>query len=181
MRTFFLLSILIIWSIQGISQSELKSDWYNAPDFYLKPAKGKKVKLSDLKGKVVYLDVWASWCLPCMKNIPSLNSLRNTFQSESDVVIIGINLDDSKKRWKKVVKQYGLQKNLELFTENGMNSKFVEDYFVQALPHYVLIDKNGQLHDSTAAGPSSIEDEIRYLLQFSPFNTEVRVPALSEQ
>ena len=62
-----------------------------------------------------------------------------------------------------------------------MKSQFVRDYFVQALPHYILIDKNGQLHDSTAPGPSSIESKIRYLLQLDPANTAELVPSLLEQ
>ena len=163
--------LFLSFFLLGQAQESLKSEWYNAPDFYLKPAKGKKVKLSNLNGKVVYLDIWASWCLPCVKNMPNLNHLRSEFKNDDDVVIIGINLDDSKKTWKKAVKKYGLQKNMEVFAGNGMNSKFAKDYFIQALPHYILIDKNGQLHNSSASGPASISDEIRYLKQFEPANT----------
>ncbi len=108
-------------------------------------------KLSDYKGKVVVLDIWASWCAPCRAEFPSLRMLEEELQGK-DVVFIGLSLDTKYKDWADMVKAENLL-GVQLYT----NSKgvIIDDYKIQAVPQFIVFSKEGKTVIFDAPRPSS--------------------------
>lgn len=137
-----------------------------APKFKLKDNNEKTVALSDLKGKVVYLDIWASWCAPCRKEIPALKDLQEKYK-ERELEIVSISIDTKMDNWLKIIKDYKLG-GIQLIDNVGSEkSKTARDYNVHGVPHFVLIDKRGKIVLPSAPRPSEpalLEKELDKLL-----------------
>lgn len=124
--------------------------------------KGGTTSLSDLKGKFVYIDVWATWCGPCKAEIPSLKKLELQYKTKN-IEFISISVDDARRSgtmekahesWKNMVKEKQLT-GTQLFTGNGWNTDFIQDYKINAIPRFLLIDTKGNIIDADAPRPSS--------------------------
>ncbi len=139
-----------------------------APDFVLEERSGNKVSLKELQGKVVYIDLWASWCKPCLVEIPAANALRKKFEGK-DVAFVYISIDDDKEDWEKLLDKKPEFKGIQLIAESGWTSKIMTDYQIQGIPKYMLISKDGKIVTLEAKKPSSpeIEDQITALLNRS--------------
>lgn len=124
-----------------------------APAFSLTDAKGRTVKLSDFKGKVVYIDFWASWCTPCLAEFKHLPALKSMLPSDS-VVLLYINVDDDKNRWLAASAKH-LSTETDLWAGNLFTSEVAQAYQVHGVPKYVLIDKEGRIFNMQAPRPSS--------------------------
>ncbi len=74
-----------------------------APDFAYTDIKGQTVALSSLKGKNVYIDVWATWCGPCKREIPHLEELQETYKGNDNIVFASVSIDENKEAWEKMV------------------------------------------------------------------------------
>lgn len=138
-----------------------------APDFELTDIDGKTVRLSDFKGKVVYIDFWATWCAPCRRYLPYSKKLEQEFDPEK-VEFVYISLDENKETWEKYVKQNGLTGTQLCATSgHGYNAKIAELYKVKNLPSYFLVDAEGKIARSPASNPASsqVKEEIRELLR----------------
>jgi peroxiredoxin len=114
-----------------------------APDFSVTDESGKTVKLSDFKGRTVVLLFWASWCGPCLKELPDLLQFYNG-QRKSEVVFIAISLDNDKESWASAVKKYKLPFT-NVFDGKGWMSEPALIYGVSGIPDHFLIDANGVL------------------------------------
>ena len=112
---------------------------YQAPAFTL-PGQNQTIQLSNYKGKVVYLDFWASWCGPCKRSFPWMNELQ-TLYGEDGFEIIAINLDTSRKDAEEFLKEMPAKFKVA-FDKSG---KTAEAYNLKAMPSSFLIDKNGRL------------------------------------
>lgn len=108
-------------------------------NFKLKSNEGK-ISLSKFKGKVVYVDFWASWCAPCRKSFPWMNKMHSKYKKKG-LKIIGISLDSDKS-----VTEAFLKKNPALFTiAYDPDGKVADDYNVQVMPTSYLIGRDGKL------------------------------------
>ena len=112
-----------------------------APDFTLAEQSGKTVNLNDYKGKVIYLNFWASWCAPCMKKMELMQSLQSGKQNPN-VVYVNISLDRKEEAWQKTLKKKNFS-GIHLWAEGNIDSKIAKDYQITILPQYYIIDKNG--------------------------------------
>lgn len=130
-----------------------------APAFSLTETQGKTVKLSDFKGKVVYIDFWASWCVPCLAEFKHLPNLKSLLPADS-VVMLYVNLDDEKSRWLAASAQY-LPGERDLWGGDIFKSEVAKAYQVHGIPKYVLIDPKGRIFSLQAARPSSAEAVLR--------------------
>jgi thiol-disulfide isomerase/thioredoxin len=130
-----------------------------SPTFAFNDINNKEVKLSDLKGKPVYIDVWATWCGPCQREIPYLKEIEKEFHSTIHFVSIAMN--DNKEKWKKMVKKEKLG-GFQLFAEKE-ESSFFDEYIVEGIPRFILLDKEGNIIDANAPRPSS--GEIQSIMQ----------------
>jgi thiol-disulfide isomerase/thioredoxin len=115
---------------------------------------GDPVSLSDLKGKNVYIDFWATWCAPCKKEFPHLKKIEKKYH-DSNIVFVGISLDKESKKdaWRRMVGEEGLT-GLQLFADDSFNSAFAKTFLISAIPRFVLIDKEGKIVSANAPRPS---------------------------
>ena len=126
--------------------------------------KGGKTSLSDLKGKYVYVDVWATWCGPCKAEIPSLKELEKKYQGKS-IHFVSISIDDDRSHggswdkahedWKAMVADKELG-GIQVFADNDWKSEFVQAYKINGIPRFILIDPAGNIVAADAPRPSSL-------------------------
>ncbi|WP_164113039.1 MULTISPECIES: TlpA family protein disulfide reductase [Sphingobacterium] len=124
-----------------------------ASDFEYPDVHGKMVSLSGQKGKVVLVDVWATWCGPCKKEIPALKKIEEEMEGK-DVVIISISVDElkDKEKWSKMVNDADLG-GVQLFA--GAKSKISDDYKITSIPRFMVFDKEGKIVSVDAPRPSN--------------------------
>lgn len=135
-----------------------------APTFELYDIDSTLVKLEDFKGKIIYIDIWATWCSPCIKELPDLDKLQTEFK-DKNIVFISICQNDDKERWKASVLTKELQ-GIHLFVHES-EKKFLSDYLVTGIPRFILIDENGFIIDSEALRPSNpdLKEQLNELLK----------------
>lgn len=136
-----------------------------SPNFELYDIENNLVSLRDLKGKVVYINIWATWCKPCVREIPHLNKLEKEFRDKK-IHFVSINKNDSKDRWAKMVNDMELS-GIQLYAPDN-NISFFTKYVVQAIPRFILIDKNGKIIEYNAKRPSDplLKKQLEELLKF---------------
>jgi thiol-disulfide isomerase/thioredoxin len=116
--------------------------------------KGGKTSLADLKGKYVYIDVWATWCAPCKAEIPALKVLEKEFLGKNiQFVSISVDKPEAYETWKKMVATEQLG-GVQLYADNNFESQFIMDYGINAIPRFILIDSAGNIIDADAPRPS---------------------------
>jgi peroxiredoxin len=109
-----------------------------APAFTLPGVSGKKISLSDFKGKVVLLDFWATWCPPCRASTPALVRLGEKFKGKN-FTVLGISLDEEQDAVPAFLKAEGVTHPVVY----ALGSTVDEDYGVRAIPSFLIIDKDG--------------------------------------
>ncbi|WP_317206629.1 TlpA disulfide reductase family protein [Hymenobacter sp. 15J16-1T3B] len=126
-----------------------------APDFTLQDETGKPVALSSFRGKVVYLDFWASWCGPCLAEVPAATELKQKFAGR-DVVFLYVSVDEREKDWQNLLAKRQLlgHGSVHLWAK-GFGSATATAYQVNAIPAYFIIGRDGRLVADRAARPSS--------------------------
>jgi len=119
--------------------------------------KGGTTSLNDLKGKYVYVDVWATWCGPCKREIPFLKEVEKAYHGKN-VEFVSISVDKAKdhEAWKKMVEEKELG-GVQLFADKDWSSDFVKDYKINGIPRFILIDPVGNIVTPDAPRPSSEE------------------------
>ncbi|QOD60228.1 TlpA family protein disulfide reductase [Polaribacter haliotis] len=115
---------------------------------------GGTKSLDDLKGKYVYIDVWATWCGPCIAEIPSLKKVEKEFHDKNiEFVSISIDTEKDYEKWKKMIVDRELG-GLQLMADNNWDSKFIQDYGIKGIPRFILIDPQGNIVSANAPRPS---------------------------
>ncbi|MFA6128982.1 MAG: TlpA disulfide reductase family protein [Bacteroidales bacterium] len=125
-----------------------------------KDAQGNTVKLSDFKGKLVYVDVWATWCGPCKYEIPYLDTLETDYHGK-DIVFISYSIDEDKPAWLKFVPENKLQ-GVQIIGENAWESKLCKDYKIMGVPTFMLFDKEGKIVSVKMTRPSDKKTRERF-------------------
>lgn len=114
-----------------------------APDFTAATIEGNTVKLSDLEGKVVVLEFWATWCGPCIPDVPHLKELHAKYKSEN-FQLVGVSLDTELNKLKQFVKDREMTWP-QIWQEKEWKGPVVELYNVTGIPDSYLIDQNGKI------------------------------------
>ena len=153
-----LIALCIVTSARAVRVGEA------APAFELAQADGKPVSLAQLRGNVVYVDFWASWCAPCKRSFPWMNALHDQHRGDG-FVIIGINVDKRRSDADRFLRDVPAAFPI-VFDTNGATPAAFD---VKGMPSSYLIDRNGVViaveegfHDDRAA---ALENRIRALLQ----------------
>lgn len=128
-----------------------------APNFKGHSILGEEISLNSLKGKVVYVDVWATWCGPCLAEIPHSKALQSKFRKDENVVFLFVSIDENKADWEAKVKsekEWNGTHIIEQRNEKGA-SGLLESYQIGGIPRHMLIDKKGLIANTNAPRPSS--------------------------
>jgi peroxiredoxin len=133
-----------------------------AYNFSLKDTKDQTVSMSDFKGKVVVMDIWAMWCAPCLAEKPFFQKVEESFKDRNDIVFIGVSHDGYAKKepWKAFVARKGF-KNIELLSE--YTESIGKYYKVDGIPRFMIFDKEGKIVTVDAPRPS--DPEFRSLIE----------------
>jgi len=122
-----------------------------APAFTLQSDAGTQHSLADYKGKVVFIDLWASWCGPCREQTPFLAKLYDKYKSDDRIAIISVAVADGNKEWRQA-----LEKDkptwLQLIDKDNLVDKA---YVANMIPQFIIVDKKGNIANFNAPGPSS--------------------------
>ena len=126
-----------------------------APVFTLKDAQGAEHSLVNFKGKLLVIDVWATWCCSCLKKIPLFLQLADKYRYRNDVAFITISIDRSKVRpkWLKALQEHGMTGLLNLIPDMDHVSPFEEAYHCSSVPRYIIIDGKGNIVTAFAPSP----------------------------
>jgi peroxiredoxin len=128
-----LCGVLCVWSLEASADVTGQ-----APDFTLKSSSGENIKLSELRGTVVLLNFWASWCGPCRTEMPLLDNLYQQYR-DYGFTVLGVNLDENRDQADMLLSKVPVTFPI-LFDPQNHTS---ESYAVDAMPTTVLIDRNG--------------------------------------
>jgi cytochrome c biogenesis protein CcmG, thiol:disulfide interchange protein DsbE len=111
-----------------------------APDFALTTFEGDTFRLSDLRGKVVVLNFWASWCGPCRDEAPTLQSLWERYR-EQGVIVVGVDYADTESGARKFIEEFGIT------YPNGpdMGTRIADEYNIQGVPETFVINQQGNV------------------------------------
>jgi len=135
-----------------------------APDFRYVSIDGDTLTMADFKGKLVYIDVWATWCGPCIAEHPHMEKLQQRFEGQ-DVAFVAVSTDSSPDPWRKMVNERKLG-GIHLYAPGAWQSTIITDYLIQGIPRFILIDREGNIIDANASRPSGdIGDQLEALLK----------------
>ncbi|APY12302.1 thioredoxin [Seonamhaeicola sp. S2-3] len=130
--------------------------------------KGGTTSLSDLKGKYVYVDIWATWCGPCKREIPFLQEIEKKYHNKN-IEFVSISVDNGRgykgetpeakkaasvEGWKKMIAEKNMG-GIQLLADKDWKSDFVQGYQIRGIPRFILIDPDGNVVDANAPRPSS--------------------------
>jgi thiol-disulfide isomerase/thioredoxin len=132
-----------------------------APDAAAFDIDGKNYKLSDFAGKVIYIDVWATWCGPCKREIPHLKTLEAEYHGKN-IEFISISTDRDLNAWKNYITKESMT-GLQLHQSDNPEESMSYLYKVNSIPRFILIDQKGNIVSSDAPRPSS-GDQIKNML-----------------
>lgn len=115
---------------------------------------GDRTSLSDFRNKYVYIDIWATWCAPCWREVPYLKELHSEFK-DSNIEFVGISVDNQaqKAAWREAIERNQLA-GVQLLAPSDFRSEFVQGYMIRDIPRFILIGPDGNIIDPNAPRPS---------------------------
>jgi len=128
-----------------------------SPSFKYENHKGGFTSLEDLKGKYIYIDVWATWCGPCRQEIPFLQKTEEAYHGKN-IEFVSISIDEqiNHEKWNQFVKDKNLG-GIQLLADKDWKSDFVQGYKINGIPRFILISPEGKIVNADAPRPSSPE------------------------
>ncbi|SHH77870.1 TlpA family protein disulfide reductase [Flavobacterium johnsoniae] len=137
------------------SEQKLVSNSRQTPDLKLKDENGKTISLKSLKGKVVFINLWATWCPPCIQEMPSINELWKTFKDNKDLVFLMIYVDgkiEKSKEWMKSKKF-----DLPVYVPDG---EIPRELFSGSIPTTIIVDKQNNIITRQVGGADYSSKEV---------------------
>ncbi len=153
-------AVILFLGLWGFMPSTLAAAKPNAPQFLV----NGQTPLSHYQGKIVYLDFWASWCGPCRKSFPWMNSLSEKFSAQ-DFVVLSVNVDGQRSAAKQFLTRYPANFSITY----DPDAKVAEQYKVMGMPTSYILDRQGRIAHThigfTKARASKYEQQISELIQ----------------
>ena len=142
-----------------------------APNFFGITPDGKQLALSDLRGKMVYVDIWATWCGPCVGAFPDSKKVQAAFKGNDRIAFLYVSVDRDTLAWKKMVVGGKVPAGLHMLSGTDKPESVWNLYHVWGIPRYLLIDERGRMVAAHAAHPSTgnAQGELRKALAASSF------------
>ncbi|MDO9138664.1 MAG: TlpA disulfide reductase family protein [Lutibacter sp.] len=145
-------------NLKGISKGK------QAPNFEFKNENGELISLADFQGYVIYLDIWATYCKPCLEEIEPSKELQKKLSNQK-IKFVNICIESKRESWLNLIKEKEFT-GIQLYCTKEDEEKFKESYVVQGIPSYIIIDKEGKIYDINAKRPSDakVEKELLKIL-----------------
>lgn len=137
------------------SEQKLVTNFQETPDLKFKDENGKTISLKSLKGKVVFINLWATWCPPCIHEMPSINELRKIFRDNNDVVFLMVDVDgkiEKSKEWMKSKKF-----DLPVYVPDG---EIPRELFSGSIPTTIIVDKQNNIIARQVGGADYSSKEV---------------------
>lgn len=126
-----------------------------APDFSFYDVNGKVHRLSEMKGQILFIDIWGTWCGPCIEEIPYLKALHAKYAKDKRVKIMSIACDKTDPKWKAFLQKRKDDMTWDQYRVTPEGDKVLDNvYYVYGIPRFMMIDKNGIIIDSDTLRPS---------------------------
>jgi thiol-disulfide isomerase/thioredoxin len=135
-----------------------------APAATLADSTGQEVHLSAYRGKVVYIDFWATWCVPCIASIPKSHALAEEYKDRTDVAFLFVNVNDTPERWRNFLRKEH-SSGEDLYADEERSNRMRKEFNFDGIPHYVLLDKQGRFINSNVMGPEAARPMIEEALK----------------
>jgi len=142
-------------------QDQQLGDGKEMPEIKLKNPEGKEIALSSLKGKLVLIDFWASWCGPCRKENPNVVRLYNAYKNKG-FEIYSVSLDEEKDKWIKAIEKDGL-KWIHVSDLGGWQSSVCSQFNISSIPFTILVSKDGKIIAKGLRG-QALEEKVKEIL-----------------
>ncbi len=153
------LAVLLVLLVSATSAGLVQ-----APDFTLKSDNGENLKLSELRGEVVLINFWASWCGPCRQEMPLLSELHDKYR-DMGFTVLGVNVEENSSAARKLLKDMPVSFPVLFDSDSSVSRK----YDVVAMPSTVLVDRDGNvryLHKGYKPGEENIYlEKVRSLIR----------------
>lgn len=161
MKNGFKLLFLILFSSYLNAQNKIEIG-KKAPEITMTKADGTLFSLSELKGKLVLIDFWATWCAPCVEEQPQLKTMYNTYSEQiknNQFEIVGVSLDKNKESWQKAIDRFQITW-IQISDLKFWKSPVAKLYEIDELPFNVIIDGQGTIVAKNLHG-KELEDLIK--------------------
>ncbi len=165
MKTFCTILFFILFSGSATAQNTIEIG-KKAPEIIMNRADGTSFSLSALKGKLVLIDFWATWCAPCVEEQPLLKTMYESYSEQvknNQFEILGVSLDKNKESWQKAIDRFGINW-IQISDLKFWKSPVAKLYEVDELPFNVIIDREGIILAKNLHG-KQLEDFIREKLK----------------
>lgn len=137
-------------SYQALASGKPSPKFYNYENYA-----GGTISLDDLKGKYVYIDIWATWCGPCIREIPYLQEIEKRYHHKNiHFVSISVDTQKDKNKWKKMIEEKRLT-GIQLLAPSELKSPFIKAYKIYGIPRFILLDPHGNIVSSDCYNPSN--------------------------
>lgn len=157
------LTLLLLLTLLLASCSHRAQPGQTVPDFSVTTANGQHLTRNSFHGRILVLNFWATWCLPCVQEVGSLNRLQQEFPHHS-VAILGVSVDTDGAAYRKFLQQY----HIDYLTARDANAALPKRYGTVKYPETYIIDRNGHLARKVV-GETNWDDPgmVRYLRDLS--------------
>ena len=152
-KTYVKDEALIAGFAEKYDKWDLSKPGRKSPDFKAVDPEGKEWTLADFKGRYVYIDLWATWCNPCKKELPHLKALEERFK-DAQIAFVSLSTDGDKEKWEEMVRTTDMT-DIQLYI--GPRSSFQKAYNIDGIPRFILLDKEGVIISNDMSRPSSPE------------------------
>jgi thiol-disulfide isomerase/thioredoxin len=140
--------------IENIYQKKLQNKASTV--FAIKTLENKELKIEDYKGKIVLLDLWASWCKPCLAEMHHIQKIKDHFKNRTDLVFVYLSQDSDEQDWKNAIEKYKVN-GINGIISQEHSEEISRKYMDVGLPTYKIILKDGSIHKKTVPYPSQNE------------------------
>ena len=133
-----------------------------APKVTFKDADGNRYAISSFKGKVLVIDVWATWCKSCLMNMAKLMALKEEYRNNPAIefVTVSTDSDEVRENWLAAIDKFGMGDMLNLTPDYSGDIHFTDAYRISGVPRYIVIDKNGNIVSVFAPKPGGGMEEM---------------------
>jgi peroxiredoxin len=149
-----LLAAALVWVIAGTLEVRVINAGDMAPDFKIVSDSGRTYTRSDFGGKLLVLNFWASWCAPCVQEVPSLDALQRTMATEG-VVVLGVSIDSNPKRYQQFLQRF----RVNFPTARDPDANISSSYGTFQIPETYIIDSKGIVREKIISNRNWVDPQ----------------------